>query len=298
MKTIILHPNFRFLEKKIIIEKEIFNLGKIDFNIFPDSWPNIFIKNIKEEIENKEVIYLWDFSKPEYLFTNYSLIRSLILYKVKKLDIFIPFYPVATMEKISNFWEVATSKYFADIISHIPSWINKKTTIHIFDLHTLEQQFFFNDFYVNIELHSMMNVIKDKINKETIIIFPDEGAKKRFDKEFKDYKKLYCSKIRDWNNRIINLNWWSVEWKEVIIIDDLIQSGWTIIKTAEILRNKWAKKIYAFATHWVFPNKSFLYLSKSLDKLFVTDSIPKQYERLDNMEILSIYENIKNICKK
>lgn len=294
-KTLILHPNFHFLEKNF--QKDGYNIGKVQFNTFPDSWPNIFFENPDTDIKWKEIIYIWDFSKPEFLFTNYSIIRSFFLYKAKKIDIFLPFHPVATMERIINFWEVATSKYFADIIWHLPNWLQTKTSIHIFDIHSLEQQFFFNDFNISIELHSLMNLIKEKISTETVIVFPDEWAKKRFSNYFPEYEKIFCTKVRKWDSREIQINDENIEKKEVIIIDDLIQTWWTIIKTAEILRQKWAKKVFAFASHWVFPNNSYEKIAKNLNTLFITDSIPKEYSNIKNIEILSIYKNIKNICE-
>lgn len=294
-KTIILHPNFHFLENNF--QKDDYNIGKVTFDTFPDSWPNIFFEKPDTDIKWKEIIYIWDFSKPEFLFTNYSIIRSFFLYKAKKIDIILPFHPVATMERIIHHWEVATSKYFADIIGHLPNWLQTKTTIHIFDIHSLEQQFFFNDFNISIELHSLMNLIKNKISKETIIVFPDEWAKKRFSNYFPEYEKIFCSKVRKWDTREIQINEWNIENKEVIIIDDLIQTWWTIIKTAEILRKKWAKKVFAFASHWVFPNNSYEKIAKNLDTLYITDSLPKIYWNLNNIEVLSIYKNIKSICE-
>jgi hypothetical protein len=38
----------------------------------------------------------------------------------------------------------------------------------------LKQRFFFDDFKVNPELHTAMDLIKQQINKETVIVFPDE----------------------------------------------------------------------------------------------------------------------------
>jgi hypothetical protein len=62
----------------------------------------------------------------------------------------------------------------ADILSHIPPARDSKASIHIFDIHTLEQRFFFDDFKVNAELHTAMDLIKQKLSKDSVIIFPDE----------------------------------------------------------------------------------------------------------------------------
>lgn len=298
MKTIITHPNFYWIKEEILKKSINFNDTEVNFGNFPDWWPNIFFKS-PLDIKNNEIVYIADFSKPEYFFSNYSIIRALFLYQSKKIDIFIPFFPVGTMERITEIWEVATSKYFADLISMLPVW-NTKTTLHIFDIHSLEQRFFFNDLNINIELHSCMGKIKKYIKNDTVIVFPDQWAKKRFFNDFKWYDITYCTKQRVWEDRKITLLDWSVTNKDVIIIDDLIQTWWTIINTAKMLRELWAKDIYAFATHWIFPNNSYLKLLDNLDKLFITNSNPYMVNNMsscNNLNIISISDNIIEICE-
>jgi len=296
-KVIASHPNFDLLSdklsKKLNLEKLV-----IKFDKFPDSWPNYFIENVKENVEQSEVIYIWDFSTPELVFENYTIIRWLLDYQVAKLNIIMPFFPVGTMERIDKKWEVATAKYYADIFSNIPAWANWKSSIHIFDIHALSTRFFFDTFKINIDLHTAMNLIKQKISQDYIIAFPDEWAKKRFSSYFEWYEKILCSKVRIWDERHVTIIEWNPENKNIIIIDDLIQSGGTLIETAKVLKKSWAKKVEAFATHWVFPNNSFEKLAKNLDKLYTTNSIPKNTTNansVENMEVLDIVEIIEKL---
>jgi phosphoribosylpyrophosphate synthetase len=108
--------------------------------------------------------------------------------------------------------------------------------------------------------------------------------------------KLFVLK-RVWWNRIIEIKEWDPVWKDLIIIDDLIQTWGTIIEASEKLKSLWAKSVSAFASHWVFPDNSHEKLAKWLDKLIVSDSIPENNKRKldnENMEILKI----KNLVKK
>ena len=295
MQTIIAHPNFEYLADEIVKLNPNTKKAKVKFETFKDSWPNIFIENIDDDIEHQVITYIWDYSRPEYLFTNYSIVRWLLGYHADKLRVIVPFFPVWTMERISKKWEVATSKYFADILSHIPSWRNQKTSIHIYDIHTLEQRFFFDDFKVNAELHTATNIIKQNISPETIIVFPDAWAKKRFGKDFEWFEIITCSKVRVWDSREITIDEWNPKNKDLIIIDDLIQSWGTIIETAKVLKNLWAKTVSGFATHWVFVEKSYLKLCQNLDTLYTTDSIPKNMENakeISNLKVLSLASDI------
>jgi len=289
MKTVITHPNFDYLWDKIALDNNI-NRANVSFEKFEDGWPNIFINWVKELVEHKEITYIWDFSKSEDLFLNFAAIRWILDYYANKVRVILPYFPVGTMERIDTKWQVATARYYADIMSQFPFAREAKTSIHIFDIHALVERFLFDSHSVNVEIHTAMSLLREEIKWKSIV-FPDEWALKRFWKDFKDQDIIVCSKVRNWDKREITIKEWDPKWKDVIIIDDLIQTGWTIRKTAEKLRELWARSVSSYATHWVFPNNSHIELAKSLDKLIVTDTIPaniKRAKEVVNMEVFSI----------
>ncbi|NVP17833.1 ribose-phosphate diphosphokinase [Candidatus Gracilibacteria bacterium] len=298
MKTIISHPNFEYLTQNIANDnKGKINKADISMKTFPDSWPNIFINDVKDLIEHQEVTYIGDFSKPEDLFINFSAIRGIIDYYADKVRVILPYFPVGTMERIETKGEVATAKYFADIMSLLPSGREAKTSIHIFDIHALVERFLFDSRQVNAEIHTAMSLLKKEIEGKTIV-FPDDGAKKRFGKDFSDFDVIVCSKVRVGNERHIQIKEGDAAGKDLIIIDDLIQTGGTIKETANKLRELGAKSVCAYATHGVFPNDSHISLAENLDKLIVTDSIPsniKKAENIVNMQVISIKPLIEKI---
>lgn len=295
-KTLITHPNFHDLWKEIA-DKRGMNFPQVQFENFPDSWPNLFIWDIKESIEHHDVTYIWDFSKPEDLFINYSIMRGLLDYYAGKLRVIMPYFPVGTMERISEKWEVATAKYFADIMSNLPPGRDGKTSIHTFDIHALVERFLFDSFAVNLETHTAMNHVENILKNKTIV-FPDEWAQKRFAKEFPDADTVVLLKVRDGDERKLTLKEGDPKGKDLLIIDDLIQSWGTIIKAAEYLKKLWAATVCGFATHGVFPKDSHIKLAESLDALYVTDSIPANISRsagIWNMEIISLKDDMEKL---
>lgn len=295
-KTLIAHPSFSELWQKIAEEKWM-DFPQVRFENFPDEWPNLFIEDIKESIEHQDVTYVWDFSRPEDLFINYSMMRWILDYYAGKLRVVMPYFPVGTMERISEKWEIATAKYFADIMSHLPDGRNGKTSIHTFDIHALVERFLFDSFKVNLETHTAMNHL-DKIAKDKVIVFPDEWAEKRFWKDFPNHETITLSKKRVWDERVIELKEWKPEWKDLLMVDDLIQSWGTLIRSAEFLRDMWAKSVSWYATHWVFPKDSYIQLADCLDMLYVTDSIPENIQRaqrVDNMQVISLKSDYEKL---
>lgn len=300
MKTVFAHPEFSNLADAMVMRNpENLIRWKADMGIFPDGWPNITIEDVKWTVEQQDITYIADFSELKNFFSNYAMIRALVDYYADKVRVIVPYFPVGTMERISRKWEVATASYFADLLSHIPSGRKEKTSIHTFDIHALVERFLFDSFKVNAELHTTLSLLD--IKPDTVIAFPDDWAAKRFHEAFPDNERIICAKVREGVNRIITLKEWDPRDRDVLLIDDLIQTGWTLKEAAHMLRKKWAKSVRAFAPHGIFPNEAHKSLAKHLDELIVTDSIPMNIARareVTNMRVLSILPLIEKIIVK
>jgi ribose-phosphate pyrophosphokinase len=66
-----------------------------------------------------------------------------------------------------------------------------------------------------------------------------------------------------------------VDGKDILLVDDLIDTGGTFVSAIEALKQKGAKNIYGSVTHAVLSGQAIEKIEKSdLKKLYVTDSIP------------------------
>ena len=71
-----------------------------------------------------------------------------------------------------------------------------------------------------------------------------------------------------------------VEGRNVLIVDDIISTGGTMIKAANLLREMGAKKVFVAATHGVFAEGAIERVSKAVDELAVTNTIPTPVSRI------------------
>ncbi len=139
----------------------------------------------------------------------------------------------------------------------------------------------------------------------TTIVFPDEGAAKRFKIYFEDeYKIIVCSKVRNGNKRTIQIidriNWPEDDSKcleNVLIIDDLVQSGGeTLEECRKRLDELGCKKISAYVTHAVFPNRGYKkFFNGKFEKFYITNSIPEVAVAVKDrkpFEIINLEEDI------
>jgi len=83
----------------------------------------------------------------------------------------------------------------------------------------------------------------------------------------------------------------TVEKKTCIIVDDIIDSGGTIVNAAKALVEKGAKEIYVYITHGVLSGEAVKKIKNSkIKKLIVTDTIDNQDKitKTSNIEVLTI----------
>ena len=83
----------------------------------------------------------------------------------------------------------------------------------------------------------------------------------------------------------------NVKGKSCVMIDDIIDSGGTIVNAAKALKEKGAKEIYVYVTHGVLSGNAVEKIKKSvIKKLILTDTIDNQQKLkgTSNIEVLSI----------
>ncbi|CAF1188968.1 unnamed protein product [Rotaria sordida] len=291
--------------------KNSIRLGDIEWHEFPDKWPNIFIRN-SEQIRNSHVLFLASFHSPLTIFEQMSLLYHLPKYLCRSLKVLLPYFPTGTMERIQIQGEIATAYSLAQMLSSIPLTRTGPSEIVIFDIHALQNQFYFSsNIIVRLEstVELLLNELKVKeINDEKYAIaFPDDGAHKRFSYLFDNthYPIIICSKVRQDNDkRITIVKEGNPQGYHCMIVDDLVQSGGTLIECAQALLQHGATNISAFVGHGIFPNESwkkFLHSNNPkvyLNTFYVTNTYPNTQILIDKIpfKVLSIAQILCNIC--
>jgi len=93
----------------------------------------------------------------------------------------------------------------------------------------------------------------------------------------------------------------NVQGKDCIIVDDIIDSGGTIVNAADALVKKGAKNVYVFITHAVLSGDAISKIQKSkIKKLIITDSIDnsKKIRKASKIEVLSIAQLMAEAIKR
>ncbi len=134
-----------------------------------------------------------------------------------------------------------------------------------------------------------------------VVASPDIGGSKRANAyaKFLSCEMVICHKVRIRPNEVGKMTViGDVKNKNVVIIDDLIDTAGTIVKAADMMIGKGAISVRAFATHPVLSGDAYNKIEKSkITSLHVCDSIPLT-KKSDKIHIISIADLFADVIKK
>lgn len=111
------------------------------------------------------------------------------------------------MERVEKEGIVATANTYAMLFSSLPS-CGKPTKLVIYDIHTLQNRFFFHNSCV-ASLQTCIPLFCERLSSTGIntVVFPDDGAAKRFGDMFKStgFDVVVCGKTRVGDQRIVRV---------------------------------------------------------------------------------------------
>lgn len=277
MITLLACPQMAALAERIVAAHPGITLGTIRWGVFADGFPNIMIDNV-EAIRNHDLAFLASFDTPGDIFFQLSAIYEIPRYAVKSFKIILPYYPTGTMERVDQDGQIATAATLAKMVSNVPMTLSGPAQIILFDIHALQERFYFSD-QVIPRLESGVPLVQDKLPllKDPAVAFPDEGALKRFGKWFDAYPHIVCHKVRDGSQRKISIREGRAADRHVVIVDDLAMSGGTLLECRRMLRESGARAVSAYVTHAVFPQDAWRNFTQAgFEHFWVTDSVPRQ----------------------
>lgn len=299
MNIILYHPSQESMALELAKKYRYCQTLEIQWNAFKDGCPNVSFPGM-DCIARCRVIYLGNLYRLDQFLVQQSLLIALCRQNIESLDILWPYFTTATMERVNHEGELAVAEPLAKMMSLLPRLC--KVTMSIFDIHALPERFYFQD-PVTMILHTgvkkMIELAELRWNGNVIYTFPDDGAYKRFGSFIPTKARvMVCNKTRDGDIRKIIITGKygfntdpseTNEYRDVLIIDDLVQSGGTLNECALALKSAGVQRISAYCTHAVFPDASYRHFMAGkkydgLDTFYVTDTIPQRSEVLQEVK--------------
>lgn len=139
------------------------------------------------------------------------------------------------------------------------------TNLITVDIHSVDSLKFFNMNVHHITTIEILDHYKDTLLEDITIIAPDKGSLKRLEKLGVD--TIFLDKKRVGGNVLMELRG-NVEGKCCLIIDDIFDSGSTMMAAVDILKANGAQDIKGYVTHFLGNSASLpLYITNSIDPI-------------------------------
>ncbi|MDD7514507.1 MAG: ribose-phosphate pyrophosphokinase [Campylobacter lanienae] len=231
---------------------------------------------IGESVRGKDVFIIQPTCAP----ANINLMELLILTDALKrssassITAVVPYFGYARQDRKAAPRVPITAKLVANMMQ--TAGIDRVVTM---DLHAGQIQGFFDipvdNLYGTIVF---LDYVKNKNLKNPIVASPDVGgvARARTLAKSLDLDMVIVDKRREKANEseVMNIIG-DVNGKDVILIDDMIDTAGTIVKAAEVLKKNGATSVMAFCTHPVLSGPAYDRINSGvLDELVTTDTIP------------------------
>jgi ribose-phosphate pyrophosphokinase len=230
---------------------------------------------------------------------NKWMVESLIMVdalkrgSAKRITVVVPFYPYSRQDKKHRGREPISARLMADLYK--TAGADRILTV---DLHTAQVQGFFDGPVDHLfAMNLLAEYVESKwVNRPITVVAPDSGrvrVAERWTDRLGGCPLAFIHKTRDPlkpNQIVANRVVGDVEGRVGLIVDDMIDTGGTIARAAEILFDEGAADVIVAATHPILSDPATERLRNSkVSEVVVTNTLPIPPEKLlDKITVLSI----------
>jgi ribose-phosphate pyrophosphokinase len=278
---------------KDIVDHLGYELSEVSIKRFSDGEINV---QINESVRGKDVFVVQSTCAP----ANANLMELLIMTdalrraSAKSITAIVPYFGYARQDRKAAPRVPITAKLVANLME--TAGIDRVVTM---DLHAGQIQGFF-DIPVDNLYGSVLFIdyIERKNLENAIVASPDVGgvARARYLAEKLGIDMVIVDKRREQANKseVMNIIG-NVEGKDVILVDDMIDTAGTITQGAAALKAQGANSVMACCTHPVLSGPAYDRIKNSeLDELVVTDTIPlsQQSDKITVLETSALFAEV------
>ena len=273
----------RYLAEKIA-ESYGHPLGNVDVTVFSDGE---FQPSFEENIRGRDVFLVQStFPPADNLLELLMLTDAARRASAKRIVAVIPYFGLARQDRKDKPRVSVASKLIANLLT--AAGVQRVITL---DLHADQIQAYFDVPVDHIYASSIFTPYIESLNLPNLLMAsPDTGGTRRAAAyaKFMNTGFVICYKQRSKPNEIGKIELvGNVEGKDVILIDDIIDTGGSITKAGDLIMHRGAASVRAFCTHPVFSGQAYEKIEKSkFTEVVVTDTLPLKHQS-DKIKVLS-----------
>lgn len=270
-----------------LLKNAAFERGEITRKAFPDGERYL---RLDSDSWGRDVVLLGGTPTDLDWLEVYDLGCAIARAGARSLSILMPYFGYATMERAVKPGEVVTAKNRARLISSIPT-CEAGTRIYLFDLHTDGIEFYFGDAHVTHHLYGapiVTRAIRETMGDRPYVLGATDAGRAKWVESLArglGVDPAFVYKRRDASSGEVSVTGVNADVRglDVVLYDDMIRTGSSLIQAAEAYRAAGARQIYAAASHLVLPAGSLgrLRATGLFAGIFGTNSHPASVELAD-----------------
>jgi ribose-phosphate pyrophosphokinase len=212
----------------------------------------------------------------------YDLACGLVMYGAYRMRLVIPFYGYSTMERSVRGGEIVGAKTRARLLSSIPA-ASRGTQVFLLDLHVDAIAHYFEGGIRSIHVYGkkVTTAAARRLGGDDFVLAStDAGRAKWVESLAKDLHVdaafVYKRRTSGSETEITGVSA-NVVGRHVVIYDDMIRTGGSLLAAAQVYKDAGAAAIDAITTHGVFPGDSLARIRNRglLGRIVATDSHPR-----------------------
>ena len=249
-------------------------IGEVEIKKFPDGEKYVRVIGSAEEVM---VVGSTFYPQDERIVELLLIGDALRERGAEGLQVVIPYFGYSRQDRVTKEGEPVSVRA---IMRSLGLYYDE---LYVFDLHNPETLKFFPGKAVNVSpARAIAEYFQGKLG-EGLVLAPDRGARGRaravadmLGLEYSHFEKRRVSPT-EVKMKPVDVD---VEGRNVLIVDDIISTGGTMVKAANLLREMGAEKVFVAATHGVFAEGAIERVSKAVDELAVTNTIPTPVSKI------------------
>lgn len=270
-------------------------LGKINFLEFSDGE---FEPILDQSVRGGRVFLIGStFPPADNLLELLLMIDAAKRASAKNITVVLPYFGLARQDRKDKPRAPIGAKLVANLLT-----VAGATRIMTMDLHADQIQGFFEIPVDHLYASAIFVDYVKSLNLDNLTIAaPDMGAAKRA-KNYANHlgaEVIVCYKERKKANEVAEMTLiGEVEGRNVILVDDMVDTAGTLCKAADIIMERGAKSVRAIATHGVFSGKAYENIENSqIKEIITTDSIPMKKDLSSKIKVLSCAPLFADVMK-
>lgn len=263
-----------------MVEARGFERGEVEVKHFPDG--EVYHR-VVSQVTRRHVVVVGGTVDDATTLELYDLACAVVGASAETLTLVIPYFGYSTMERTTRRGEIVKAKTRAKLLSGVP-YASGGNRVILLDLHAAGITYYFEGLVLPVHVNAsdiVAAAARRLTGHESFVLGCTDAGRAKWVESLAnrlsvDAAFVFKRRIDGEHTEITGVSA-HVDGRDVVIYDDMIRTGGSLIHAAKAYRDHGARRLWAIATHGVLPKQSLERIAESglFEKVVTTNSHPR-----------------------